>query len=222
MAGETVTYTLNLTNTSTIADSFNVAVSGNAWSTAAPASIGPLAAGAGQSFNVAVTIPVTLTGGGVDIATVMLTSQADNTQSDSAALTTTAVATDADLEVGLSSAPDPVTIGDDLTYTITVTNHGPANAVNVRLTDTLPAGAVYISNDSGCSHAAGVVTCNLGDITNGESKIVQIVVHVTSTGSLENTASAISDQPDPSPGNNSDSTTTQAEYRKIFLPMITK
>jgi uncharacterized repeat protein (TIGR01451 family) len=220
LPGDTVVYTLAVTNTGNTADTFAVVVSGNAWTTNAPATVGPLAAGAGQLVNVSVTVPTSVTGGGADTATITLTSQGDNTKSDITTLTTTAIAIDADLEVSISGSPDPVVIGGSLTYTIVVTNHGPADATNVLLTDNLPAGVVYVSDDSGCSHTAGVVTCNLGGIANGASRTVQIVVNVTATGALENTASATADQPDPSPGNNSDTTTIQAEYRKIYLPMI--
>src|SRR5438445_83000 len=44
---------------------------------------------------------------------------------------TTAVATSADLELTLSDSPDPVTAGNNLTYTIDVTNHGPSDRKSV-------------------------------------------------------------------------------------------
>jgi uncharacterized repeat protein (TIGR01451 family) len=222
LPGDTVDYTLTVTNTGNTADTFDVVVSSNAWTTNAPATVGPLAAGAGQELNISVIIPSSVTGGGVDTATITLTSQGDKAITDSASLTTTAIAVDADLEVSVSTSTDPVIIGDDLTYTIVVTNHGPTDATNVVLTDNLPPDVSYISVDSGCSHVAGVVTCNLNGIANGSSKTVQIVVSITATGTLENTATVTSDQPDPNPGNNSDTTTTQAEFRKIYLPMINR
>jgi uncharacterized repeat protein (TIGR01451 family) len=220
MPGDTIDYTLSVTNTGNTSDTFNVVVNGNAWTTTAPATVGPLAPGISQTETISVTVPASVTGGGVDTATITFTSQGDNTQSDSTVLTTTAIAVDADLEVSISASPDPVIIGDNLTYTIVITNHGPADATNVVLTDNLPSGVAYVSDDSGCSYATGVATCNLGGIANDASKTVQIVVNVIAIGTLENTATATADQPDPGPGNNSDTTTTQAEFRKIYLPMI--
>jgi uncharacterized repeat protein (TIGR01451 family) len=44
-----------------------------------------------------------------------------------------------DMSVNVIDAPDPVFIGSNLTYTITVANNGPFNAPNVRITNTLPA-----------------------------------------------------------------------------------
>jgi uncharacterized repeat protein (TIGR01451 family) len=218
--GDTVDHTLTVTNTGNIVDTFNVVVSGNTWTTNAPATVGPLDPNASQTVDVSVTVPGSIAAGSTDVTTITFTSQGDNTQSASTTLTTTAIAVEADLEVSVSAAPDPVVIGGSLTYTIVITNHGPADATNVLLTDNLPAGVAYVSDDSGCSHATGVVTCNLGEIVNGASKTVQIAVNVTATGTLENTATATAGQPDPGPGNNSDTTTTQAEFRKIYLPMI--
>ena len=41
------TYTLRITNTGNVADTFTIGVSGESWVTEAPSSVGPLAAGAG-------------------------------------------------------------------------------------------------------------------------------------------------------------------------------
>ena len=42
-------------------------------------------------------------------------------------------------------APNPVVAGQNLTYTITVTNNGPDAADAVSLSDTLPAGTTFVS-----------------------------------------------------------------------------
>src|SRR5260370_632429 len=50
----------------------------------------------------------------------------------------------ADLSI-TKTAPATVVAGNQLTYTITVTNNGPSNATNVIVTDTLPAGVNFLS-----------------------------------------------------------------------------
>lgn len=56
---------------------------------------------------------------------------------------TTAIKT-ADLAITKSDTPDPVTAGEQVTYTIGVTNQGPDGATNVTVVDTLPAGVVCL------------------------------------------------------------------------------
>lgn len=89
--GETVTYTLQVTNAGNTTDTFDVTVSSNVWPTTAPVSFGPLPAGASANVDVTVDIPKG-TAGGADVATVRVTSQNDDTQSVTATLMTRAVA----------------------------------------------------------------------------------------------------------------------------------
>jgi len=78
--------------------------------------------------------------------------------------------------VSQTDSPDPVTVGNNLTYTVTVTNNGPNDATGVVLTDTLPANVTFVSATAPCTEAAGVVTCNLGTINNGANTVITIVV----------------------------------------------
>ena len=110
-------------------------------------------------------------------------------------------------------------------------NSGPANAQNVVLVDNLPGSVVYVSATPGqgsCSQVGGVVTCNLGELPNGGSTSVEIVVTTTVAGSLINNANVTADTADPNQGNNSASETTTvmpvepATNRDIFLPLLMK
>ncbi len=90
--------------------------------------------------------------------------------------------------------------GDQITYTLTVANAGPAQATGVTVADTLPAGKVtFVSASAGCSHSSGVVTCGPASVTAGGDVQFQITVAVTdATGGLSNTAQITAvDQPDP-------------------------
>jgi len=51
----------------------------------------------------------------------------------------------ADVGVSITDAPDPVTAGGKITYTITVSNQGPDTALDVELLTTVPAGATFVS-----------------------------------------------------------------------------
>ena len=96
LPGATVSYVLDVTNTGNGSDTFDVVVTGNAWSTGAPTTVGPLAAGATTQMIVAVTIPAGAADGATDAATVTVTSQGDPGQSAASNLTTTATITPVD------------------------------------------------------------------------------------------------------------------------------
>jgi uncharacterized repeat protein (TIGR01451 family)/CSLREA domain-containing protein len=125
------------------------------------------------------------------------------------------LAEQADLEISKADSPDPVTVGDNLTYTITVINNGPDPATNVVVTDTLPSGVTFVSASPGCVHSAGVVTCNLGNIPAGDSVTITIVVTVTAPGTISNTATVTSDTLDPNTANNSDTEPTEVSEGPI-------
>ena len=115
-----------------------------------------------------------------------------------------------DLAVSKTDSPDPVMVTDHLTYTITVNNVGEGEATGVTLTDTLPDSVDFVSvtPSNVCGEAAGVLTCDLGDLASGESAAVTIVVQPTAEGTLTNTVVVESAETDENPDNNTDTETT--------------
>ncbi len=115
----------------------------------------------------------------------------------------------ADIGVTKADAPDPVSVGQNVTYTIVVTNHGPGPAPDSALTDTLPAGVTFVSlatTRGSCTTSAGQVRCTFGTLLKGESATVTIVVRADQSGSIVNTAFVGSSAADPNVGNNQRST----------------
>jgi uncharacterized repeat protein (TIGR01451 family) len=102
---------------------------------------------------------------------------------------------DAPLEpdVTIAKANDPngaVLNGNSITYTLTVTNEGDGAATGVAVTDQLPAGVTFADATAGCTEAAGLVTCALGDVGPGASLDVDVTVTVDEAfcGAIINTA----------------------------------
>src|SRR5580704_17086876 len=89
---------------------------------------------------------------------------------------------DADMAITKTGSPNPVLQGSTLTYTLGVTNHGPASATLVTVTDTLPSQVSFVSASSSqgsCSQASGTVTCSLGTMASGATATVTIAVTAT-------------------------------------------
>ena len=116
----------------------------------------------------------------------------------------------ADLTLAKSDSPDPVAVGQDLTYTLTVGNTGPVSATNVTLTDTLPSGVSFISASASQGTCSGstTVTCNLQNLAVNASATVTIRVRPTTSGTLSNTAAVHANESDPDTANNTDTETT--------------
>ena len=73
----------------------------------------------------------------------------------------------ADLEMRKYDFPDPVPPGALITYTLVVTNSGPAVAPNVVVTDLLPIEVTYVSDTDTCtvvSSPPDTLRCELGDM----------------------------------------------------------
>jgi uncharacterized repeat protein (TIGR01451 family) len=130
-----------------------------------------------------------------------------NTSDAFVAVLTDTIPGGADLDVVQSDAPDPVVVKTNLTYTLTVTNSGPAAATGVTLTDTLPTGVTFVSASAGCT-GTRTVTCALGTLASGVSATVTIRVKPTVVRALSNTASVMGNEVDPDPANNTDTETT--------------
>ena len=96
LAGATITYTLSITNTGNLTDTFDVAVEGCSWMTTAPETIGPLGMEDAVTLEVIVSIPESALGGSIDTAVLTVTSQADETRLTSASLTTQVPLAEAD------------------------------------------------------------------------------------------------------------------------------
>jgi uncharacterized repeat protein (TIGR01451 family) len=117
----------------------------------------------------------------------------------------------ADLSLTKSDSPDPVLVGEQLTYTLTVANAGPDTATDVVLVDNLPASTTLMSTSSTQGSCSGTtfVSCLLGAIPSGGTATVTIVVKPTDDGAVLNFALVGAEDPsDPNESNNSDSVTT--------------
>ena len=165
LAGEVILYQVRITNTGP-SDAHNVVVTD-----AVPANttfvgasdfctqaggvitcaFGTLSAGA----NAAAFIQVRVAAGIADPTMIANTAWVSSTtpdpnagNNDALANTTTrqSALSPTDLIIAKADGPDPVVAGQNLTYTLVVTNVGPAVASNVQVMDALPSGVVVLSS----------------------------------------------------------------------------
>lgn len=126
----------------------------------------------------------------------------------------------ADLAIMKTASPAPVIAGNNLAYTIMVSNSGPNDASSVSVADTLPAGTTFVSltSPSGwtCTTPAvgdgGTVNCSTGSLANGVTGVFTLTVKVgvcTPGGTnLSNTSTVSSTTADANATNNSATATT--------------
>ena len=101
--------------------------------------------------------------------------------------------------------PDPVVFGQNVSYTLTVSNRGPNGATSVVLSDPLPPGTTFASATvagGSCSVAAGVVTCQLPNLAVGSATSATITITPGSIGRITHAPTVTTDEVDLTPADN--------------------
>jgi uncharacterized repeat protein (TIGR01451 family) len=110
--------------------------------------------------------------------------------------------TNEDLSLSASAAPEPVGVGSNLVYSLTVSNAGPAPATGVVVSNQLPANCTFVSATGGATPTNGVLLVNLGSLAEGTNTSVQVVVQPTAAGQFTNTFQVFANEFDPNVTNN--------------------
>ncbi len=108
-------------------------------------------------------------------------------------------------DLGVTVSGNSALFPANLTYTITVTNNGPAASSGVVLTDTLASGLTFVSSTPSQGSCSGTttITCNLGALGVGANATVTVVATPGAPGGYTNTASVTATTPDLVNANNS-------------------
>ncbi|HEX7136737.1 MAG TPA: DUF11 domain-containing protein, partial [Vicinamibacterales bacterium] len=216
--GSNISYTINFSNGGP-SPATNVVVNdptpvglaflsnSGACATAFPCNIGTLNSGQSGSITSTYTIPPGYSGVSIsNTATISATENDPNTGNNSSTANTS-VGQPADVSI-TKTGPTSASPGQNVTYTITVVNGGPASAGSVVVNDPTPAGLTFVSNTGACTSA---FPCSLGTMTGGQVATINATFSIPSNFAgtfVTNTATVTSGATDPNSGNNSASATT--------------
>jgi uncharacterized repeat protein (TIGR01451 family) len=251
-AGEDIAYTITFFNAGpdaatnvVISDSIGLFrsfvsltqnASGSGFTTSTPAvgsngtvtiSTPSLPLGGVATFTLVVHVSPVLTGGSIDNTASATSTTPDTDPSDNSSMVTTSITTQADLSVA-KDGPATVIAGQNLTYTLTVTNTGPSYALDVAVNDALPAGTTFVSltQNSGPAFTPttppvgsnGTVTLTLDSMPDGASATFTLIVNVGRGvfGTLDNTATGGTSTTDSDPTNNSSTASTTVTPLQLF------
>lgn len=189
--------------------------------------IGSLASGATRTMTIVATVVGTGANGSItNVATLTNVTQVDSTPGNNQA---SAIVTPNQTDLAIVKTVDDATPdrNQNVTFTLTVTNNGPADATGVSVQDQLPAGLTFVSatpsNGTTYNSGTGVWTIGALPTTAGQNtRTLQIVATVTTTGvngTITNTATISGlDQFETNLANNTDSevvTPTQVDLAVV-------
>jgi uncharacterized repeat protein (TIGR01451 family) len=241
--GSTLTYTIVVNNAgptavtgATVSDVFPPTFTNPTFTVSSTGGATGASSGTGninQTVNLPVgsTITYTVTGTvspsatGAISNTVTITppaGAADANQANNLANDTTTIAVPGQTDVSVAKSGDfEVAAGDQLTYTIVVTNSGASPASNVTLSDPIPANTTFVSATQTAGPAftltrppvggTGVFTATAGTLAAGASATFVLVVQADSDAAgatIVNTATVATTSTDTTPANNTSTETT--------------
>jgi uncharacterized repeat protein (TIGR01451 family) len=241
VAGSNITYTINVTNAgpnaassvslsdTTPAGTTFVSVTPGAGWTCPPLPVGgtgmqtctnPSVSVGTSTITLVLNVAAATPNGTIITNTASVTSPDDAVTANNSASATTTVSAGANLLVLKSDSPDPVAVGGNITYSLTLRNDGPQTATSITLSDVIPANTTFVSVTPAAGWSCpplavggtGTQSCTIATLAPLSSASFTLVVKVnpgTPGGTLvTNTASAFSATTDPNSANNTATTTT--------------
>jgi len=167
--------------------------------------LGTLAAGESRSILITVTVNADVTTGFTNTVVITTTTPGDDPGNNEDDLPVD-VLPDVEIWVVKSGSASPVTPGEVMTYSLTITNDGPSDAENVVVTDTLPAEVTFGAANPPQTSGPNPLVWQLGTLAAGESRSILITVTVNAdvTAGFTNTVIITTTTPGDDPGNNED------------------
>ena len=186
---------------------------------------GDLASGAGKTVHI--TSPTTPNSCGTitNSATASATNEAVGATANNTASASVTVLCP-DVTVTKIADANPVNAGNQIGFTISVTNAGPGVAKSVMLSDSLPSAAGLSwsesPDNSQCAIVGATLTCSFGDLASGASASVHVISPTTpaNCGGVTNTAQ-VSASNEAAAQQTNNSATASITLNDVTAPTIT-
>ena len=169
-----------------------------------------------ETLTLTIVVEATAPGLGANVITITGSETWDPILQNNTSYTHTS-AQQADIAVDKDVNNDTPQVGEDVTFSIEVTNNGPSTAQNVQVADQLPAELTFVDSSRNdpllpnyYNPATGVWT--VGDMPNGTSQTLTITATVLAPSSSTGPNSIISNTA-------TGSTSTQIQIQVMTLPL---
>ena len=148
------------------------------------------------------TIPLFAAAAG-QVVTATATDSSNNTSEFSTCVQVAAASAELAI-VTATDSPDPVILGTPLNYSITLTNNGPSQATDARLSFVWNQAVIIdaATPSQGTCEMTPLLVCSFGTVADDASVTVGIAVRPNVIGLLTVTMTAQADESDPVPANN--------------------
>ncbi|WP_240163566.1 SdrD B-like domain-containing protein [Spirosoma taeanense] len=118
--------------------------------------------------------------------------------------------------------PGPYSVGQTITYAITVSNKGKTTATSVKVSELLPPTLTYISATPAGEYSAGAGAWSVGSLTVGSDRNLLVQATINAAGTIKNTAVVSSPENDPNYAqDDTSSVTIQTLACDVKPPFIT-
>ena len=145
--------------------------------------LGGLATNVTATATLVVNLPTNQVGATITNTVTAIANETDANFADNTASVVTSISNPtANLFVSLADSPNPIVVGNTLTYTITLTNNGPATAPNVLVTNYLPPGVILTNFPGGTKGTnLGLVTVTYGPFSMANGGSTNYTIQVVPT-----------------------------------------
>lgn len=109
-----------------------------------------------------------------------------------------------DLAVTKVGSPNPDEVGNNITWTMVVTNNGPDTATGVTISDPIPSGNTFVSatTSQGSCTGGAVLNCTIGTVPVGDQVTITLVTTPTAVGTVTNTVTVVGNETETNTANN--------------------